>query len=78
MKSQLHRQVSISLTNHPIQHEELSELMDSLSEKLRNVGHAMVEYCPPGRELSLALTKLQEARMFAIAAIACNQEEAIK
>lgn len=30
--------------------------------------------CPASRELSLALTKLQEARNWANAAIACNQE----
>jgi hypothetical protein len=33
----------------------------------------MIRLCPQSRELSLALTKLQEATMWANASIACNE-----
>lgn len=33
-------------------------------------GTALIDNCPPGRELAIALTKLDEALMFANAAIA--------
>ena len=77
-KGFLHKQVNDTLTNHPLEYPEIGVYMENVSVHLRDAGHAIVEYCPEGRELSIALTKLQEVRMFAIAAIALNQEEALK
>lgn len=37
------------------------------------VARMLTFYCPPSRQLSLALTKLEEARMWAMAAISCNE-----
>jgi hypothetical protein len=49
-------------------------------ERVRTVGlmaaQTLVACCPPGRELSLALTKLEEAVMWANAAIARDQQRA--
>lgn len=46
-------------------------------EQLRNFGHnfanMIVNFTPPSREQSVALTKLQEVVMFANAAIAINE-----
>lgn len=36
---------------------------------------ALLDHCPDSRERSLALTKIQEARMWANAAIALNEKE---
>ena len=45
-------------------------------EAVRDAGHAMaiaiISHCPESRELSLALTKIEEAVMWANAAIARN------
>lgn len=46
-------------------------------QRIRGCGNEMaillVAQCPPSRELSLALTHLQQAVMCANAAIACNE-----
>lgn len=46
-------------------------------EDIRTMGKGLAdiltEHCPASRELSLALTKLQEAVMWANASIACNE-----
>lgn len=46
-------------------HEAVSELTFSLAVTLCSI-------CPPGRNLSLALTALEDVRMRANAAIACD------
>ena len=71
----LHEQVDLTLTNKPLVDLSLESRFDTISANLRTAGHSMVNLCPPSRELSLALTKLQEARMFAVAAIALHQED---
>ena len=46
-------------------------------EAIRQRGLELAQFyiatCPPSRELSLALTALQEAQMWANAAVACNE-----
>ena len=44
-----------------------------IRDKAGELAHLLVTNCPPSRELSLALTKLQEASMWANASIACNE-----
>ena len=48
-------------------------------EEIRKLGFSfatfLVDDCPPSRELSLALTKLEEAVMWANAAIARNEKQ---
>ncbi len=73
-RTRLHEQVDLALTNRPLVDSSLESRLDTISADLRTAGHAIVELCPPSRELSLALTHLQEARMFAVAAIALHQE----
>lgn len=70
----LHAQVDLVLTNHPPKDDIISERMETISIHIRDIGHMLVNMCPESRELSLALTKLQETRMFAIAAVACHQD----
>ncbi len=73
-QDRLHEQVDLALTNRPLVDPSLESRLDTISADLRTAGHAIVDLCPPSRELSLALTHLQETRMFAVAAIALHQE----
>ena len=73
-RDRLHEQVDLALTNRPLVDSSLESRLDTISADLRTAGHAIVDLCPPSRELSLALTHLQETRMFAVAAIALHQE----
>jgi hypothetical protein len=50
-------------------HGEVTELTLALAKHLRNI-------CPDGRNLSLALTHLEDVRMRANAAIACDTKPA--
>lgn len=50
-----------------------SERYERLRLTARNLAELLNQSCPPSRELSLAQTKLQEAVMWANAAIACNE-----
>jgi hypothetical protein len=49
--------------------------MDRVRAELIAVGEFLESELLPGRELSLALTKLEELTFFSIAAIARNQED---
>ncbi len=73
-QERLHEQVDLTLTNRPLVDSKIEGRMDAISVELRRAGHLIVDLCPPSRELSLALTSLQETRMFAVAAIALHQE----
>ena len=73
-RERLHVQVELTLTNRPLVDPSLESRLETISADLRTAGHAIVDLCPPSRELSLALTSLQETRMFAVAAIALHQE----
>ena len=54
--------------NQPERYEELRERGKFLARMMLNL-------CPPSRELSLALTKLEEAIMWANASISRNEKE---
>ncbi len=73
-RERLHEQVELTLTNRPLVDSSLESRLETISAELRMAGHAMVDLCPPSRELSLALTSLQEAIMMAVAAIVLHQE----
>ncbi len=48
-------------------HADLSELFTALARRCRDI-------CPPGRELALTITNLEQAKMWASAAVARNEE----
>ena len=50
------------------------ERYESIRDRARSLAHFLNDTCPPGRELSTAITKLQEVVMWANAAIACNED----
>lgn len=60
-------------TNHPPKNKDVNDQLDSITTHLVGLGVYLVELLPPGREASLAITKLEEVSMWAKAAIARNQ-----
>jgi hypothetical protein len=71
-----HAAVEHSLTNQPPAGDDIVEAFEELRDYFKNAGHAIVSFCPNGREKALALTHIEEATMWAIKAIALNQESA--
>ena len=61
-------------TNHPPLTPEVSDTMDEITQEMIVVGVYFAHTLPEGREKSLAITKLEEASMWAKAAVARNQE----
>jgi hypothetical protein len=70
----LHRRLDHDLTNHAPEGPHIVEAMEAVRELTKHAGHGLIEFCPVGRELSLALTALEQATMYAIAAIARQQD----
>lgn len=59
-------------TYHPPKQDQ-PERYQCIREQVRETARCLAEHCPPSRELSLALTKLEEASFWANAAIARNE-----
>lgn len=57
---------------HPPKHEGIALLHTEVRNRLESVAHFFNHQLPEGREKSLAITHLEEAMMWANAAIACN------
>lgn len=53
--------------------EEKIERYERIREHAKHFAYILNQYCPESRELSLAMTKLEEAVMWANAAIARNE-----
>lgn len=46
------------------------EVMDAIRGNFINLAHTLIALCPPGRDLSMALSDLETAQRCAIAAVA--------
>lgn len=57
---------------HPPKTEEQRRAHERVSEITLQASIELAAICPPGRNLSLALTALEDARMRANAALACD------
>lgn len=64
------------LTLYPPKDSAVAVRMDLARERIIALGEGLERDLPPSRELSLALTKLEECCYWAIAAIARNQDVA--
>ncbi len=62
-------------TYHPPTPDQIQRY-EEIRQMARVVAQAILVYCPPSREQSLALTKLEEMVMWMNAAIARNEVEA--
>lgn len=68
----LHARVDIDMSLRSPLPEEMAHL-DQVRNASRALAHVFVDNCPPSRELSLALTALDESLHWAIAAIVRQQ-----
>jgi hypothetical protein len=62
-----------NLTNHKPADDLLVMKMERLRADAKGLGHSILAHAPDCRERSLALTNLEQACMWAIAAMARNQ-----
>jgi hypothetical protein len=60
-------------TNHPPASDLVHEKLDAITALMIDAGNQLADMLPPGREASLAITNLEQASMWAKAAIARNQ-----
>lgn len=74
MKEELHARIDNDFRFHPANDNVTGQRHDKVRGLLGSTAHALVELAPEGRELSLAVTKLEEAMMWANAAIARHGE----
>ena len=65
-------QIENNFTYHP-PNEDQVERYTILRNTAKNLAHVIAANTPPSREQALALTKLEEATMWANAAIARNE-----
>lgn len=64
-----HQRVEWNLTNHTPAPEQIVRI-EALRESMKAAAHAVVSQCPESREKALALTAIEEATMWAVAAVA--------
>jgi hypothetical protein len=71
-----HERIDHNMTNHPPKDAATVAAFEALREKAKAFAHAIAELTPQSREQSLALTAAEESLMWAVAAVARNQEAA--
>lgn len=74
-KESLHAQVENTHGYHRPEYQETMDTMGMLRGMFKALGHTLVDSCPASRELSLALTNLDECNMWAIAALARHEPD---
>lgn len=72
-KDALHTRVENDLTTHYPTTDSVAHDMDMIRAAGKNFAHMLIEHGTVGRELSTALTKVEEATFHAIASVARNQ-----
>lgn len=72
---ELHDRIEWDFTNHPPASDRVVDWFGELRDKAKAFAHAVADVCPPGREQSLALTKIEEGLMFSIAAVARHTDD---
>lgn len=71
----LHDRVSNDYAARPPRDAEVKALIDTVAADIEHVAHKLIDSCPLGRELSLALTDLESAKRNAVAAIVLHQDD---
>lgn len=70
----LHDRIDRDFSTHPIATPQVGILMDDFRAAFKRLAHDVADETPECREQSLAVTKLEEALFYTIAAIARNQD----
>lgn len=71
----LRERMEYNLTNHPPKLDITKMRMEKVRADALNLAYSIIDNCPESQEQSLALTKLEETVMQAIAAIARHEQE---
>ncbi len=69
--------LEVHFTHHPPTDDRIAQMHEAVREHCKGLA-AVVTFLPPTRERSLALTKIEEAMMWANACIARNHESILK
>ena len=69
----LHDRIKHDFTNHPPINADVAVVLDTITAEFIHVASTLGALTPPGREQSLMLTNLEQASMWAKAAVARNQ-----
>lgn len=72
-KERLRQRIENDYTFHPPRNKDDIQKHEDIRESGKRLALLLVDIVPPGRELSLALTKLEEVTMHANAALARNR-----
>ena len=72
--ARLHERIEHDFTNHAPANDEIIRRFEALREEAKAFAHLIVDTAPQSREQSLALTHVEQALMYAVAAVARNQE----
>lgn len=72
-KDELHEQIDHNHSYHRPDYQETMNAMGAIRDKTAQTSHLLVELCPLGRELSLALKASEEVMLWAISALARNE-----
>ena len=67
--------VEWNLTNHPPQTDQVKMRMESIRAQAKGLANAIATDVPTSHEKSLAQTRIEEAVMWAMAALARRQED---
>ncbi len=62
-------------TFHPMRDQEQGDRYHQVREKFLDLGMTLLELCPPGRELAMAISELQLAQHLAIGSIAIGEDK---
>lgn len=73
-----HERVDHNMTLHPPKHPYIGTVMDEIRAEGRTLAHLLIDRCPPGRELSQALTDIEDGVQHAIGAVARNQDAVLE
>ena len=71
MAPEIHNRIDNDFGYHKAT-SQTGPMHDDVRTYVKQLAHWLVDHTPAGREQSLMLTALQEAQMWANAAIACN------
>lgn len=74
IKEEDQKKLDNNFTFHPVKTEELqSHRYEEIRRNAKEFAELLYQFCPPSRELSLAITNLEESVFWANASIARNE-----